>query len=57
MFFKTALVLLFLWLLGLLFATDARPFVHILLLLGLLCLLLAATGPGPSLSRDSKPKP
>ena len=57
MFFKTALVLLCLWLLGVLFAPDARPFVHILLLLGLLCLLLAATGPGPSLGRDSKPKP
>ena len=57
MFFKTALVLLLLWVLGFFGVPDARPFVHILLLLGLLCLLRAATGPGPSLSGDSKPKP
>ena len=57
MFFKTALVLLFLWLLGVLGVFSLGPLVHVLLLLGLLCLLLAATKPDSGVTRDSKPKP
>ena len=46
MFFKTALVLLIAWLLGVLGVFDVGQVVHVLLLVGLLCLLLAATKGG-----------
>ena len=41
MLFTSALVLLVLWLLGVLFASGAGDIVHALLLVGLLLLLLA----------------
>ena len=56
-FFKTALVLLMAWLLGVLGVFDVGQAVHVLLLVGLLFLLLAATkGGDTAVSRDTKPK-
>ena len=42
MFFKTALVLLIAWLLGVLGVFDVGQVVHVLLLVGLMLLLLGA---------------
>ena len=57
MFFKTALVLLTAWLLGVLGVFDVGQAVHVLLLIGLLFLLLAATKRGDgAVNADTKPK-
>ena len=57
MFFKTALVLLIAWLLGVLGVFDVGQVVHVLLLVGLLCLLLAATkGGDTAVDGATKPK-
>ena len=57
MFFKTALVLLIAWLLGMLGVFDVGQAVHVLLLVALLFLLLAATKrDDTTVSRDTKPK-
>ena len=57
MFFKTALVLLIAWLLGVLGVFDVGQAVHVLLLVGLLCLLLAATRRGDqAVNGGTKPK-
>jgi hypothetical protein len=56
-FFKTALVLLIAWLLGVLGVFDVGQVVHVLLLVGLLCLLLAATkGGDTAVDGATKPK-
>jgi hypothetical protein len=56
LFFKAALVLLASWLLGLLGVYDLGRLVHVLLLVGLLFLLLAATkGRDAVANRGTKP--
>lgn len=57
MFLYTAFVLLIAWLLGVLGVYSVGQAVHVLLLVGLLCLLLAATKrDGPAVDGDTKPK-
>jgi hypothetical protein len=56
-FFKTAFALLFAWLLGVLGVFDVGRAVNVLLLVGLLFLLLAATKRGDTAeNRAAKPK-
>lgn len=56
MLFKTALVLLVLWLLGVVGVYNVGRAVHVLLLVGLLFLLLAATkARDAAVNRGAKP--
>jgi hypothetical protein len=55
--FKTALVLLIVWLLGVVGVYNAGRAVHVLLLVGLLFLLLAATkARDAAVNRGTKPE-